>query len=160
MIVILCTNAACQARFRVLGDPAEVATLVGDQSEFWPDRYVCPLCEGRAQCVSEAEIDVSTLGPVRDLEAMEMFQALNGVGLPEEMNCTQKNVAELLLHHRVVRIGGHDVRNTPRYALEWMDLDSGHRLFFAASSHGALVYRIRPPVNHTKKLLEGSDEQA
>jgi len=158
MILILCTSTACQARFRVLGDPLEVATLVGQESEFWRSGYRCPVCEAKCECVSENEVNVASLGPVRDLEAAEMFQALHGVGLPEELVCTQKSVTDLLLQHRVVRVGGHEVRNTSRYCIEWLDLESGHRIFFAASSHGALIYRIRQPINRVNQVLEESRE--
>jgi len=160
MIVVVCSNASCGAAFRVMGDPVEVNHLVGASSSFWPNRYTCPSCEAAATGVLESDIDVRTLPSLRDLEAQELFQALNGMGLPEEQDCTIESVTKVLLDQRIVKVIGHSIEGTRRYCLEHVEFDDGRRLYFAAGSHGATAYRLTLPIKHTEKVLEEFDEPA
>lgn len=158
MIVVVCSNASCGTAIRVMGDALEINELVGPSSEFWPDKYICPTCEFPAAGVMEHDIDVRSLPKLRDLEAQEFFQALNGMGLPEEQECTIDAVTQALITSRVVRVVGHSITNSKRFALEWLELEDGRRMYFAAGTHGATVYRLTLPVKHTEKVLKEIDE--
>lgn len=158
MIVVVCTNAACSAAFRVMGDPGELHPLVGTESEYWPNRYTCPACEFPAMGVLETSIDVRTLKNLRDIEVQELFQALNGLGLPEEQDCSIDAVTKLLLEQHIAKVVGHHIAGTARFCLERLELDNGQKMYFAAGSHGATVYRITKPIKHTEEVLKELDE--
>lgn len=154
MILVICTSPACGAQYRCIGGPREIETLVGKYSEFYPDKYRCPSCMSPAQFAYEAYVNPSTLTKLRDLEAQELFRGMHGLGLPEEQICDAETVTKLLTEQKVKRVVGQQIRATARFNLEYIEFESGHRMYFGASTHGALIYRITEPMNHTDKALE------
>jgi hypothetical protein len=105
----------------------------------------------------ESDIDVRGLN-IRDLEVQEMFQALHGMGLPEERVCTHDVVQDLLLNHKIRTVAGYDVPGTKRFCIEWIEFENGTKAYFGASAHGALIYRIANPINHTQTVLKELNE--
>ena len=104
----------------------------------------------------EQEIDPTTLAglTIRTLEAQEMFRALSGVGLPEERQCKLKDIHDLLREQPIRKVAGHDIRGSEHCCLEWLELWDGTKVYFAASSHGAIIYRIVRPTSFTEKALK------
>ena len=155
MMVLVCTSEECGSFFRIVGEPEDVATLVGFRSSVWPAPYVCPVCGSVSRLAPEHVIDASALAglPVRMLEAKEAFQALQGLGLPEEQECSRDVIEGLLREHPIRKVSGHSVANTKTFCLEHLELWDGTRLDFGASTHGAVVYRIVRP-----KAKRGVDE--
>jgi len=157
MMLVVCGNLAiCESVFRVLGDWQEVKTLVGPQSEFWPQGFTCPKCGGPAQGVMEVDVNVNLLAgfTIRELEAQEMYRAQYGMGLPEELDCRREVVESLLREHPIKRVSGHEVPGATRFILEYLELWDGSRVYFGASSHGAAVTRIVPPHSHVAKVMK------
>lgn len=151
MIVLTC--GSCLLVVRVLGDRDQVDFLVGEKSGFWPDRYRCPRCDNRALATTLDRTPPELLAKdgILHLEAEELFAALNGLGLPEERIATKEVVEQLLLEHRVVRVGGSTSARTSRCQVDWLDLDDGTRLFFAAGGRGAVIYRVRKRHSYMEK---------
>lgn len=150
MIVVICTH--CALTVRVLGEPAEVDHLVGEGSEFWPDRYPCPRCEHLAVASLERDLtdrDLTRLS-IRDLTAQEAFAAFNGLGLPGEHLCTKDVVEALLREKPVRRLVGSDIEGGRCY-LHHLELWDGTKIYFGAGAEGALIYRIAPPHSYTEQ---------
>lgn len=151
MVVLTC--GTCLLVVRVMGDTQQVSFLVGEQSPFWPDKYKCPRCDGLALATTldKAPPELLVSSGVIFLEAEELFAALNGLGLPEERKASKDVVEKLLKEQRVVRVGGENFPTTTRCRVDWLDLDDGTRLFFAAGGRGAVVYRVRRPHSYVEK---------
>ena len=145
MIVVLCN--ACMTAARVFGEEAELYSLIGEGSQFWPDKFKCVRCEGPAMGVNEAQIDV-TLVPAltwKEYTAQELFSIQMGLGPPEERGCDVETVRSIFKQQRVVQVQGKTVPNTTRTTIDCLIFADGTRLYLGASSHGAVVYRIAKP---------------
>lgn len=133
----------CGCTLRVLDKLSEKdEQLVGQTSEFWPDKYKCTKCGADATGCPEQEVPrFMQSAAIVDLTAQELYAALVGMGLPKEAECTLTNVAALL--GKVgVKIVGKDVPNTGRCTLDYLEFPDGSLLYLGASSHGAVVYRL------------------
>lgn len=157
MIIVLCPR--CSITLRVIGDSDEVHALIGERSDFWPDKYPCPRCTTLATACLEIDVEPSELERlgVRDLTAQEAFAAFNGLGLPEEQVCN-KTLLENLLRERPVRsIGARDIDGSRRCYLHHIELWDGTRIYFGSGSGGAVVYRIAPPYSYTEQVTRELD---
>lgn len=152
-MLVPCMN--CYTTVRVIDDPTQVATLVGANSDFWPDKYTCVACGKPCEALFESEAEPSALEKmkVRDLTAAELFAALNGLGTPDEMQCDGATVRELL-SRPIKDVRGRTLPNTTRFVIDHIELEDGTRMYFGAGSAGACVYRITRPVSYTQKALE------
>src|SRR6266404_5808036 len=115
MIVVTCTN--CRLALRAIGALEEVSQLVGETSDFWPDRFPCPRCSRNVEGHVESAIDPEELKQFEllDLNAQELFAALMGLGLPKEQICDEGVVKQLLYTTPIRRVGGKMIQNTTRY---------------------------------------------
>lgn len=150
MIVVLCPR--CHLGLRTIGLLDEVAFLVGSSSEFWPDKYTCPRCEGAARGALEADVPELHQFEVRDLSVQELYAALNGLGLPEERACTLELVNARLHESPVKRLVGVDIPGTDRCVLRQMELVDGTRFYFGAGPEGAVIYRHVPPQKYMDRV--------
>lgn len=129
---------------RVVGfDADELKTLIGHDSEWFPDRYPCPVC---SECMSIHTKCPEADPKCVDLTTQEAFSVFSGAGLPEEQECSATRVQELFRDLKVVRVGTRHIRGTNRCTLERIELEGGIILHLAASTHGACVYRIQAPL--------------
>lgn len=151
MMLFVCTSTTCGARFRVVGEPLEVDSLLGKSSDFWPNGYVCPTCAAPADV--NYEVGGEPSGPTSILEAQEMFRAQMGLGLPDEQNCQRAVVEKIFRQQRIRRLAGHDIPGAMGFCIEFLEMEDGTRIYFCASSHGAVVYRISAPINHADSVL-------
>jgi hypothetical protein len=153
MLIVPCLE--CFTAVRVLGEPDRVNALVGENSDFWPDHYTCVSCGRGCEGILEIEATADALSrlKVRELTAEEYFAALMGLGTPDEMVCDGATVRELL-QIPIKKVVGQDIRGTTRFCLTELELENGIRLFFGASAHGAIVYRIARPISYTQRVLE------
>lgn len=153
MLLVPCMN--CFTSVRVMGDPAEVNSLVGQASDFWPNKYTCVTCNAPCEAIVESDADPNALRKmkVRELSAQELFAALNGLGTPDEMICDASTVREVFTRP-IKKVHGNTVANTSRFLIEAIEFEDGTKIHLGASSHGALVYRITRPVSYTKSVLE------
>jgi hypothetical protein len=159
-LVIICSG--CGAIFRMLGGGIydDGVQLVGPKSEWWPDKYVCPRCGAQAAGADEETLPRSIqTASIIDLTYIEMFSALSGFGLPDERPSSVENVAETLRSSPVKRVAGRNIANTERCMVDFIELDSGVRIYFGASTHGAVIYRIVKPISYASRVIEQEEER-
>lgn len=152
MILIICPK--CTLTLRVMGDAEEVHALVGNQSEYWPDQYLCARCGARAIGCIELEVhapEIAKMHPL-DLTAQEALAALNGLGLPGEQLCNKACLEELLREQPVRRIAARDIEGSRRCYLHHIELWDGTKIYLGAGGDGAVVYRIARPHSYTEKV--------
>ncbi len=153
MIVILCPR--CLFAMRIIGKPEEVDMLVGSRSDYWPDKYTCPRCDGSARGVLEIEIDSKAMSKLDlvDLTPEEAFAALNGLGIPTEHKCFLE-VVQALLKYPIKNVKGEDVPGTTRSVIHSIELVDGTKIYLGSSPLGAVVYRITPPFSYKEMTRE------
>lgn len=152
-MLVPCMN--CYTCVRVIDEPAQIAALVGANSEYWPDKYTCVACSKPCEALFESEAEPGALEKmkVRDLTAAELFAALNGLGTPDEMQCDRATVVELL-KRPMKDVRGRTLPNTSRFLIESIEFEDGTKMYFGAGAAGACVYRITRPVSYTQKVLD------
>lgn len=155
---LLCTT--CSTGLRVVGEDRETQLLVGPDSDYFPDGYKCPKCPEKMGYMSEARCaelrrrDSAIVNNWRTLEAIELFQYLQGLGLPEEREVTAEAVDRLFKACRVIGVCGATTGNSGVH-LEYLDFDDGTRMYFCASPHhGAIVYRLAKNATITSRILQ------
>lgn len=142
---------------RVIGDDMEIESLIGRKSDFWPDKYPCVRCGKDTGAMLETCADPRILQAftVRDLSPKEAFAALMGLGVPEEQQCSLASVSKLFQENRIVRVAGEDVPGAARAVVDYLEFQSGARVYFGASPSGAVVYRIAPPPAYASQVTHG-----
>lgn len=128
--------------------------LVGQRSDFWPDRYPCYSCKQLASGHLLAEVDpqiLATLSEVVDVTAPEAYAALHGLGLPSEQTCCAETVLPLFEQAGVQVVGGQ-VKGRTRFIIEELVFSDGTRLCLGSSPQGAVVYRIVRAHSYVKSV--------
>lgn len=120
----------------------------------------CLHCGGKARWQSEAVIDDAskTLFGITTLTVEEYYRAMMGLGVPDEQECHKEVLETLLQDQPVRRVIGHNIPNTTRCVVERLELWDGSVVHLGASAHGATVYRITRPINHTERALADGTE--
>lgn len=150
----------CGVVVRVVGDAGAIDMLVGERSGFWPNGYVCPVCERVAVGVpTDRETPEMLSGrpgeTLFELTPEEAFALHSGLGLPNERKCTVDNVATTL-KEGVVRWGLATDLSSRRVYLEWLETAGGTRLYLGAGPMGAIVFRVRPKHSYVEKVIDGT----
>lgn len=151
MIYIVCKS--CRFALRVSpGVDNESEDLLGESSDWYPDKYPCPMCE--QDCTLATVMDTSTLQnlDVVDVTPMEAFVALSGAGLPEERDCGVTAVEKLFGEKRVKGVATRLIRNSNRCVVDHIEFEDGCKAYFGASSHGAVIYRISKPGKYSDRV--------
>lgn len=146
----------CRLAFRVQGNYEEMHFLVGQRSDWYPDKYPCPTSECLGKMVIADAVDPESLGylDIRELSPQETFQAFMGLGLPEEKDCNPTIVKEAMRGRKIVSMDLHGIPGTTRSVLHSMMLDNGVRVFFGNSPHGVVIYRVVPARSLTQEILD------
>lgn len=167
MIVVTCLH--CTLAIRVMprragqqADVRELRELVGDQSDFWPNKFPCPHCSKPCVGLMEELVDerAYALLKLHDLTPVEAFAAFSGMGFPEEQQCSMATLQELFKEQPVRKIIGSDVEGQARAVLDTIELWDGTKIHFGASPAGAVVYRIVRPPSLAAKVEDKSGESA
>src|SRR4051812_10564032 len=89
MITLACLT--CHLALQINGEHDELDYLIGIRSDWYPDRYPCPRSGCRGSMVLTDTIDPKALEQleIHHLNPQEAFQALHGMGLPEERHCNE-----------------------------------------------------------------------
>lgn len=158
MILVACTT--CGFTLRIEGsDEMELSGLVGDLSEFYPDKYPCPGdgCKAHARAFAPAEISARAATQLRvvDVTPQEAFAAFNGLGLPKERSCYIDEVRSMF-EAGVKNISGKDLPGTTRCMVDHVELTDGTKIYFGASTEGATIYRVTRPISYVENV-EKSD---
>lgn len=151
MILIICIP--CSLAIRVIGELEEVYVNVGPKSDFWPDKFQCPVCEGKAKGILEVEADATALAQLKvsDLTVQEAFIAFHGMGLPTEKDCSKSRVDDLF-STPIRRVKGMD--RSGRFLLEYIEFWDGTRMYLGACPDGAIVYKISAPPSYASACHE------
>lgn len=154
MIIVPCFR--CYTAVRVMGEITRVHDLVGESSEYWPDKFHCVNCHRPCEGLLEEEVDAAVLErmKVKELSPDEMLAAQEGFGTPEEMICSSGAVTELFEKNAVKKVHGYEPSGTTRFIIDCIEFENGVRMHLAASPGGAVVFRISRPYSYTKKVLE------
>lgn len=149
MIAIVCTS--CKHCIHVIGEMSEVDLLVGQRSDFWPDKYKCWACGKYMEGFLAPEISYAVLNElfIYELSPNETFAALMGLGLPEERAVDADTILELF--EKVgLKVKGKAYRGQSRYFIDEIEFPNGMKLHLGASPQGAAVYRITKPHSYTR----------
>jgi hypothetical protein len=152
LITLACLD--CRLALRTVGDHGEIDGLL-IHTEWYPDRYPCPRsgCSGLmtlTDAIASSELDRLEM---HDLSPQEVFQALQGMGLPSEKDCSVAHVQEALLQKRVLSLDIRSVSGTARSVVYSILLEDGVRVYFGSGPQGATVYRIAPKRSLTQEVL-------
>lgn len=156
MIMIAC-SACCHA-LQVTGDLEELGSLLGEHSDFWPDKYVCHSCGKQAQYYLTAEVSELAFAKlhVANVTVQEAYAALNGFGLPDERMCCEEVVLPLF-EQAGIKVKGGRPRGHTFFRLEELMFPDGTTLFLAPSALGVVIFRVRKP--HSYAADEVSHEE-
>lgn len=150
MIFLACT--ACRHALRVTGDMEEEASLLGEGSEFWPDKYTCFHCGEKVTHCLTPEVSPAALRTliVHDVNAQEAYAALNGFGIPEERTCCPEVITSLF-EQAGLRVKGGKVNGL--FRVEELTFPDGVTIFLGPSTVGAVIYRVRKPSSYAEKVV-------
>ena len=150
MIFLACP--VCRKAVRVHGDMEEISTLLGERSEFWPDKYKCFSCNCSVIYCLTPEVSPAALATmdVHDLTPQEAYAALNGFGVPEERTCCPEVILPLF-QSLGIAVKGCRI-NTGTFRVEELTFPDGTTLFLAPAAVGAVVYRVRKRSSYAEKI--------
>lgn len=154
MVTIVCL--ACKHAVSVVGDMTEVDMLLGQRSDFWPDKYKCWACGGAMGAVLTPQVSAAAYSQlnVYELSVQEAYAALMGLGMPAERAVDEHLVKELF-EKEGLKVKGKSYRGQQRFFIDEIEFPDGTRLHLAASPQGAAVYRVTKPHSYTKANDDG-----
>ena len=149
-MIVYCDN--CLTAVRILDE----GHLTGPSSAYWPDQYNCFVCNNRCHGHKENDVPPSVLRTlhVHDMNDVEYFACLNGLGPPVERHCDATTVRDLLLNQRIVEASIDDIPGGRHCVVHKLKTEDGHILHFGASMVGAVVYRLAGNVSYAKREIE------
>jgi len=139
MIVTLWRCSKCDGEFQVHPMDSSLHLL--------QIKMHCPIsgCDGTIMTVTEAK------GQPRKIKGDVLFRAVNGMGLPEEQDCSVKRVRKALLEKKVVSVDLEDVHGKKRSIIRSIGLEDGTRVFLSTVNDGAVVYRVSEVKNGSRR---------
>lgn len=152
MIFIICRG--CKTGLRIgPGEPGESEMLFGQQSDFYPDRYPCFRCEKPvAELVPAIDSQALQAVEIFDVTPREAFAAMNGLGLPDEQECSATAVTKLFESQPVSHVKTRVIRNSHRCIVEYIEFENGVRIYLGSSVLGATVYRVAQPHSYAEQV--------
>lgn len=155
--VLACDH--CHTAIKLVGDDLAIHNLLVMHTR-WENGYPCPTDGCRHQLtkvtdsgVLESLTTLADTGLIRlhYLNAMELFQAMCGCGLPEEAGrrFSQEVIASLFTSTISVTPA---LRTTPsgRVIVESLTLSNGLTIHLCPSSQGAAVLKVTKPHDHAR----------
>lgn len=152
MIYIVCTN--CRTALCTHGDPDEVESLLGERSDYYPDKYPCCVCGAMGQYVRCIEPTALSSMAVHELTPQEVFAVLNGMGLPEEQECGPAAIQKVFHDSKVTKVHAKIIPGTNRSMLDSLEFEDGTRMYFGVSPTGPTIYRIARKRSFTREVLD------
>jgi hypothetical protein len=148
MVFFSCTSSTCPFVGAVHAlDEGEADGLIGTRSDWYPDRYPCPLC-GSTCVINTRKLDERKVSAY--LTPQEAFIAFSGAGLPSECECSAAAVRALLCGASVKLASTRHIQGTNRCTIDFLELMDGTRLYLGSSTHGACVYRVQKPHSYVE----------
>jgi len=152
LITLACLE--CRLALRTAGDHGEIDGLL-IHTEWYPDRYPCPRsgCQGFMTLTDAIASDELDRLEIHDLSPQEVFQAMQGMGLPSEKACSVEHVQEAMAQKRVLSLDIRAVSGTSRSVVYSILMEDGVRIYLGSSPQGATVYRIAPKRSLAQEVL-------
>lgn len=119
----------CGFGARVSGERKDIEFLVHEE-------HHCPVCECGIQRTTASSMWNMT---VKRLTFQEFYNAVNGMGLPNETVTHKEPVVAMLMACKIESVDASEVEE--RCIINSVTLDNGVTLHFAASGYGAAVYK-------------------
>lgn len=109
-------------------------------------RMRCPSsCGGTVRL--RAETNIRMKQPVQQVTALHLYQAVMGVGLPQERRCGPGDVTKVLVGSRIKAIDIVEAPDPRRSIVNSITLEDGRVVYLASSTKGATVYRITEEIH-------------
>lgn len=143
MYFVLCSK--CEQGLRV-------ASIAPEDELSNVDDPRCHSCGAPAVFSDRVEPDQLHKLVLHDVTPAEAYAALNGLGLPHEQECGPLALQKLFVEQRVKRVAARHIRNTHRSIIDFIEFENGTRMYFAASTLGATVYRISPKHSYAAEV--------
>lgn len=147
---------ACLMAVIVVGDPDDIRRLI-THHPMWKDGLPC-VREGCLEKMYQLDVlpdmlrsQANVLEQV-ELTPEELFRAMGGFGLPEEIGFAPEMVRALLLSSKVVGMSADKVVSG-RVILDRLDLEDGTSLHLASSRQGPVVFKV----TRRRDANEGND---
>ena len=153
MITLACLT--CHLALQISGEHDELDYLIGMRSDWYPDRYPCPSSGCKGNMVLTDTVDPKALEQldVHYLNPQEAFQALHGMGLPEERQCNEAASLQALVGRTIKSAELRGVSGSNRTVIHSLTLDNDSRVYVGSSPFGALIYRIAAPPGTVQRVL-------
>lgn len=154
MITLACLT--CYLALQTTGEHDELDYLVGMRSDWYPDRYPCPRsgCGGNMVLTDTIEPAALAKLEIHHVNPQEAFQALQGMGLPEERHCDGPECQGALVGRTIKSVELQPITGAERSVLHSITLDNDVRVYVGSSPYGALIYRIAAPPSAVQRFLK------
>lgn len=141
-MILLSLCSSCLQPFELMLEAADLQLL---QKSSGDGMCPCPrLCGGKINIVPDPTIsamasDARMRAPMV-LTGQELFQAVNGMGLPDEVPSTKETIEALLLAYRVLKLDLEEKNG--RFYLNEIHLSNGVTIHLTSGLYGAQVLKI------------------
>ena len=144
-MILLSTCNSCLTRFEILVEPKDIG-LIKQVADASGNTAPCPrLCGGRINLTGNPILD--TVAPMMKeplhLTATQYFQAVKGLGLPDEIPHDKDVITALLRAYAVVDTVLQE--DNGKFYLHEIHLSNGIILHLGAGLRGAIVIKITKP---------------
>lgn len=140
-MIIHSVCSSCLRSFNLMVEPTDIQ-LVKEIADDEGNTCPCPsLCGGSINLVGPPTVpeNVHVKAPI-NLTGRQLYQAVNGLGLPEELPRTVESVEKALVSHVVTKVVVEEHQG--KVYLHEFHLATGDVLHLASGSKGAQVLRI------------------
>jgi hypothetical protein len=141
MIMSVCNS--CLQPFRIILEAGEGDLLKQISIEDGGKTCKCPrLCGGRINLIGDATISAMAdkLKEPLTLTGRQLYVAVHGLGLPDEIVKDLQVIRAVLLAHKVVSVDLEEVGD--RMYLHELQLDNGMTIHLAAGARGAQILKV------------------
>ncbi len=140
-MIIHSACATCLRSFSLMIEPADVS-LVKEIADDDGDSCPCPsMCGGTINLVGPPKVPENVqLKDTINLTGRQLYQAVNGLGLPDELPRTGETVEAALFSNTVTKAVIEEHQG--KVYLHELHLDTGDVLHLASGSKGAQVFKI------------------
>lgn len=151
--MILIVYKKANLALRVIGPEREVQLMVGEDSEYWPDKYPEHSEYGEAHGVLETLTtrEAMHLLQIVDVTPQEAIAAIHGLGLPSEQGCDAEKLHELFEAHDI-KVTLRPIRGAQRAVLDCLEFPNGKKLYLGACAKGAVAYRLTEAISYADRV--------
>lgn len=128
----------CKNSFLLKSDDSDKHLLAKSKSLRCPNFREC---EGRL-VLRKFTPNTHNIENARWVTALELFQAAAGIGLPEERNCSPKDIRKLMAGSRITAVHVENAPDPKKSILMSLTLDGSKTVHISTSTKGAIIYKV------------------